>query len=87
MPRKHNLLKRDFKKYDKAELEVININWPGILSLDLGDPNHSYERFNKKINEVLDTHVPLKKINKNDLRLQAKPWITSGIVKSIERRD
>ena len=89
LPRKHNLLKRDFKKYDKAELvaEVININWPGILSLELGDPNHSYERFNKKINEVLDTHVPLKKINKNDLRLQAKPWITSGIVKSIKRRD
>ena len=89
LPRKHNLLKRDYKKYDKAELvaEVININWPGILSLELGDPNHSYERFNKKINEVLDTHVPLKKINKNDLRLQAKPWITSGIVKSIKRRD
>ena len=89
LPRKHNLLKRDFKKYDKVELvaEVININWPGILSLELGDPNHSYERFNKKINEVLDTHVPLKKINKNDLRLQAKPWITSGIVKSIKRRD
>ena len=42
-PRKHNLLKRDFKKYDKAELvaEVININRPGILSPELGDPNHS----------------------------------------------
>ena len=39
------------------------------------------------MNEILDTHVPLKKLNKKELRLQAKPWITPGIVKSIKRRD
>ena len=26
-------------------------------------------------------------MNKKDLRLQAKPWITPGILKSIKRRD
>ena len=29
----------------------------------------------------------IKKINKKELRLQLKPWITPGIVKSIKRRD
>ena len=79
LPRKHNLLKRDFEKYDKAELvaEVININWPGILSLELGD----------QIILMKGSIRKLKKINKNDIRLRAKPWITSGIVKSIKRRD
>ena len=29
----------------------------------------------------------MKKLNKKDLRLKAKPWITPGILKSIKRRD
>ena len=63
LPRKHNLFKRDLKKYNKAELvaDLINTNWPEIVSVELADPTHSYEMFNKKINEVLDTHVPTKK--------------------------
>ena len=66
---------------------MININWPEVLSVELGDAQLSFEMFNKKMNDVLDTHVPLKKLNKKEFRLQAKPWITPGIVKSIKRRD
>ena len=71
LPRKHNLFKRDLKKYGKAELvaDFINTNWPDILSVELADPTHSYEMLNKKIYEVLDTHVPLRKINKKELCL------------------
>ena len=43
--------------------------------------------FNNKINEVMDTYIPLKKITKKDLKLQLKPWITPGISNSIKRRD
>ena len=51
LPRKYNLFKRDLKKYDKAELvaDLINTNWPEILCVELVDPTHSYEMFNKKI--------------------------------------
>ena len=31
--------------------------------------------------------MPWKKLNKKELRLQAKPWITAGILTSIKRRD
>ena len=64
----HNLFKRHLRKNDKAELvaDLINTNWPEILSVELGDPTHSYEMFNKKINEVLDTHVTLRKTNKKN---------------------
>ena len=43
--------------------------------------------FDSKINEIIDIPVPLKKMNKKYFRLQAKPWITSDIIKSIKRRD
>ena len=31
--------------------------------------------------------APLKKLNKKQLRLEAKPWITPGIVNSIKKRE
>ena len=39
------------------------------------------------MNNILDKHVPLKKLNKKELRLRTKPWITHGLIKSIKRRD
>ena len=57
------------------------------MSIGLGDVNHSFEMFDQKMTEVLDKHVPLRKLNKKQLRLQSKPWITPGILNSIKRRD
>ena len=51
------------------------------------DPNHSFKRFNEKVNEILDKHMPWKKLSKKEVRLQTKPWITTGILNSIKRRD
>ena len=31
--------------------------------------------------------MPWKRLNKKELRLQLKPWLTQGILKSIKRRD
>ena len=88
-PKKHNIQKRDLKKYDKTDLiaDVININWHELLSVELADTNSSYDIFNNKITEVLDKHIPLKKLNKKEMRLRAKPWITPDIVKLIKVRD
>ena len=88
-PRKHNILKRDLRNYDKVSLvaDILNINWNETLSVELGDVNHYFDMFDQKINEVLDKHVPLKKLNKKQIRLQAKPWITPDILNSIRNRD
>ena len=88
-PKHHNLMKRDLKNLDKEALlaDVMDVNWPEVLSLDKCDPNHSFENLDNKINEIIDKHVPLKKLTKKDFKLQAKPWITAGMIKSIKRRD
>ena len=36
-----------------------------------------------KINILLDTYAPLKRINKYKLKFKSKPWITLGLQKSI----
>ena len=68
LPRKHNILRRDLKDYDKISLvaDVININWHETLNIGKGDVNHSFYMFDKKMNEILDKHVPLKKLSKNN---------------------
>ena len=86
--KKQNLFRGD-KNYDKASLvsEFINIDWKSILKLDEANPATSFDNFNKKINEIIDIHLPLKKLSKKELKIQAKPWITAGIRNSIKRRD
>ena len=39
------------------------------------------------INNIIDKHAPLRKANKKELKLQQKPWITPGIIRSIKERD
>ena len=82
-------MRRDTKNYSKEDLvaEVINVDWPTVLEPWRVDPIFSFSSFINKTNEILHKHVPLKKVNKKQLKLEAKPWITPGIIKSIKRRD
>ena len=36
-----------------------------------------------KINMLLDTYTPLKRINKYKMKFKSKPWVTLGLQKSI----
>ena len=36
-----------------------------------------------KINKLLDTCAPLKRLNKYKLKFKSKPWVTLGLQKSI----
>ena len=88
-PRIHNIKVRDTRNYSHEEMiaDIINIDWNQILESDKADPNHSFIRFNEKVNELLDKHMPWRKLSKRELRMQVKPWITKGILNSIQRKD
>ena len=70
-PKKHKLFKQDTKRFDKENFiaELINTDWNTVLSIAKGDRNYSFDMFNNKINEVMDTYIPLKKLTKKDLKL------------------
>ena len=82
------LFKRD-KNYDKASLVTyfININWDSVLNIDEANPIVCLNNFSSKANEIIDTYLPpLIKLSKTP-KIQVKPWITSGMGKSIKQRD
>ena len=39
--------------------------------------------FSNNMSSILDTHAPLKKVNKYKLKFKTKPWITPALQKSI----
>ena len=38
-----------------------------------------FDNFYNKLSEVIDQHVPVKQLSKQNLKARSKPWITSGI--------
>ena len=49
--------------------------------------NESLNIILTKINELIDKYLPIKKLNKQELKKVNKPWVTNGIIKSMLRRD
>ena len=76
---------RNFKNF-KAKafsVDIRNENWE--LVLNSSDCNESLSRFLHIFNKISNKHAPLKTINIQNK--SCKPWITSGLKKSIKRRD
>ena len=68
-PKKHNVYKRDTENFDKESFvsELINTNWNDVLYIEKGDPNYSFDMFDKKIGDLMNKYVPLKKFSKKTL--------------------
>ena len=86
--KKQNVFKCEIN-FDKESLiaDFINTNWDAVLSINQCNPNVSFDNLNNKVEEIVNKHLPLKKLSKKELRIQAKPWITRGIRSSMKRRD
>ena len=54
-----------------------------LLKIDEINADNSTKIYLDKINMLLDPCTSLKKINKYKLKFKSKPWITSGLQKSI----
>jgi len=81
--------KRDTKNIDKQKfiLDMLDVDWKEIIKIENNDPNFSFNEFETKLNLIMDKYIPLRKLTKNEIKQQFKPWITFGIINSIKRRD
>ena len=52
------------------------------MKIDELNVDNSIQMYLEKINILLDTYPPLKRIDKNKLRFKSKLWITLGLQKS-----
>ena len=51
------------------------------------DVNFSMNEYLSKIYSLLDTHQPLKKLNKKELKFLTKLWIKQGLQNSVQKKN
>ena len=82
---KSNIYERDWSKFDRENfiLDYFSVDWEDLLKIDELNADNSTKMYLDKMNMLLDTYAPLKKINKYKLKFKSKPWISLGLQKSI----
>ena len=80
---KPNICKRDWSKFDQKNcfLDYFSVYWEHFLKVDDLNADNSKKIYLDKINMLLDTYAPLKRINKCKLKFKSKTWITLGLQK------
>ena len=58
-----------------------------ILCNEENDVNFSMNKYLSKIDSLLDTNGPCKKLNKKELKFLTKPWIMQGLQNSIKEKN
>ena len=82
---KSNFHERDWSKF-KQENFILNYfdkDCANLLQIDQQNVNLSMDSFSNNKDSILDTHAPLKSVNKYKLKFKTKPWITPALQKSI----
>ena len=82
---KSNIYERGWCRFDRENviLDYFSVDWEVLLKIDEINTDNSTKMYLDKINMLLDTYAPLKRINNNKLKFKSKPWITLGLKKSI----
>ena len=78
------IYRRDFSNYNEENLleEVKSINWEDVLPVT-DDVNLSFDSFHQKISNVINNHVPIRRLTRREIKIRAKLWITKGLKVSI----
>ena len=82
---KSNNYERDWSRFDQENfvLDYFSVEWDNFLLSSKTNSGKSYKTFLEKFESLLETYAPLKKISKNKLKFRDKPWINTGLQKSI----
>ena len=75
---KSNIYERDWSKFGQENfiLDYFSVDWEDLLKTDELNADNSTRMYLDKINVLLDTYAPLKRINKYKMKFKSKPWIT-----------
>ena len=79
----------DWKTFNNATFsaDYKSTDWPNIMQIDKGNPNLSFHNYIEEVEKMISNHAPLRKTRKRELKLQSKPWISSGLQKFIAITD
>jgi len=84
---KKNIIKRDFTNFDSEMfLETISHNFQHLPQTE-GDPSKDLNQALKVFCDSLNQPPPLKNLSRSKKKLSQKPWITTGLYKSIKNKN
>ena len=80
-----NIYERDWSKFDQENfiLDDFFVDWEDLMKTGKLNADNSTRTYLDKINMLLESYAPLKRINKYKMKFNSKPWITLGLQKSI----
>ena len=68
----------------KFNEDVSNTNWSSLLD---EDPNMAYNNFIDEYSRIYNACSPLKAIKGKLLNNRSSPWISTGLLKSINKKN
>lgn len=88
LPNKIKMYKRDYTNFNENKFieDCQAINWKEIIST-AHDPNCIFDSFYYKLSDLIDAHIPIKRLSKRELRVKTKPWITPAIKTAIQKKN
>ena len=77
---KSNIYERDWSKYDRENFirDFFSVDWEDLLKTDELNADDSVRMYLDKINILLSTYAPLKRVNKYKVKLKSRPWTMLG---------
>ena len=78
---------RDLKNFDKQKYLNDLSNKLSSLTLDVENANDNFTNFNNLLEDTINTHAPLRKLTRKELKLKKKPWITKAILVSTKTKN
>ena len=86
--KKQSVKKRDKKNFDQEKFLADLLNDGNLLLrlLNEKDSDSACAHFIKEFVAALDTHQPMRELSKKEKKILAKPWLTTGLLKSISKK-
>ena len=73
------------KKYQKRDYSNELVSSEMVKDITMtNDTSAKYDILHKYITNIIDKHAPLRYLNKNEIAIKAKPWLTGGLLKYIQ---
>ena len=71
LPSKYNICTNDWKKFDEEKFifEFNSQDWDNILVLGKENVNETIDNYLQNLNNLLDKHVPSRKLNKQEKKV------------------
>ena len=88
-PTKYNNISHDWENFNNQSFlqDFEKINWSQVLQLNQNNISITSENYLNTVDPLINSHAPLKKLNKKQRKFQEKPWITKGIQNLIEKKN